>query len=233
MKFDAVREVLGDTPYLGVDEGWELYHHVLNEKPEAILELGHAHGVSTLYLAAALDELGRGSIDSVDLLSAADRQPNLEMFLLKAGLEKYVTIHREKNSYNWFLKKKIEAQSENSVCAPCYDFCFIDGPKNWTIDGFAFFLADKLLHDKAWILFDDMNWTHGKHKGREATDGITIRSLSAEEIENPQIEAVYRLLVLQNPAYSNFKVQDDWWAWAQKTPDGARTVEKAKKSYES
>ena len=54
-------------------------------------------------------------------------------------------IVREVNSYNWFLKKQIEAQTKDGICEPCYDFIFIDGAKNWTIDGLAFFLADKLL----------------------------------------------------------------------------------------
>ena len=71
------------------------------------------------------------------------------------GLGHRVTIHREINSYTWFLKKKIAGQSANGKCEPCYDFCFIDGAKNWTIDGLAFFLVDKLLKADGWILFDD------------------------------------------------------------------------------
>ena len=216
MKFDDVRAALDGIPYLGVDEGWELYQFVVNHRPERCLELGHAHGVSSVYLAAAMEEEGRGHLDTVDLLTAGDRDPNLERLLERTGLGSRVTIHREKNSYTWFLKKRIEARSGNGVCEPCYDFCFIDGAKNWTIDGLAYFLVDKLLRPGGWLLFDDYTWTMGKHPGRMQSDGITVRSLSQEEVSVPHIEAVYQLLVTQHPDYGNFEVQDNWWAWAQK-----------------
>jgi hypothetical protein len=32
------------------------------------------------------------------------------------------------------------------------------------------------------------------------------------------------LLVRQHPSYSNFILQDECWAWAQKTPNGSREV---------
>jgi hypothetical protein len=34
-----------------------------------------------------------------------------------------------------------------------------NGPKNWTIDGAAFFMADKLMKAGGWIIFDDYDWT--------------------------------------------------------------------------
>lgn len=225
MKFDAVRAVLQDTPYMGVDEGWELYNFVLRERPARCLELGHAHGASSLYIAAALDELGRGHLDSVDLHTSAERVPNIESLFAHAGLAHYLSIHREKNSYTWFLKSRIERQSVAGVCRPCYDFCFIDGCKNWTIDGLAFFLAEKLLEQGAWILFDDYSWTHARHQHKTQNDGITVRSLGAEEIAQPHVEKIFQLLVMQHERFSNFVLQDRAWAWAQKTPDGRKTLE--------
>jgi predicted O-methyltransferase YrrM len=224
MKFQEARDIVGETPYLSAKEGRVLYDHIIETRPETCLELGHAHGVSTLYMAAALDELGQGAIDTVDLLTSADRVPNLESLLDEAGLERFVNIHREKNSYNWFLKKKIQSQSKSDRCDPCYDFCFIDGAKNWTIDGFAFFLVDKLLRENGWLLFDDLKWFYGKVEGREASDGVTLRSLSQEEVNEAHIELTFRLLVMQHPGYCNFCIQDEWWGWAQKKTGGNRTL---------
>lgn len=225
MKFDAVRAVLQDTPYMGVDEGWELYNFVLRRRPVSCLELGHAHGASSLYIAAALDELGQGHLDSVDLQSSAERVPNIESLFSRAGLGHHLSIHREKNSYTWFLKKKIEQRTEAGVCRPCYDFCFIDGCKNWTIDGLAFFLVEKLLVQEGWILFDDYRWTHARHRHKVQNDGITVRSLGPDEIEQPHVEKIFRLLVMQHERFSNFVLQDRAWAWAQKTPDGRKDLE--------
>jgi predicted O-methyltransferase YrrM len=230
MTFEEIRRVVGDTPYMGVDEGWELYKHVTEAKPEHCLELGHAHGVSSIYIAGALEANGMGLLDTVDLDTSADRAPNIETLLAGTGLEPRVRIHREKSSYTWFLKNKIEQQSEAGVCNPCYDFCFIDGPKNWTIDGLAFFLVDKLLRPGGWILFDDYAWSHAKHEGRLSTDGISLRSLSEQEISEPHIEKIFNLLVMQHAHYSNFTLQDGWWAWAQKTPGADRTLRMSHKA---
>ncbi|MFQ5625764.1 MAG: O-methyltransferase, partial [Methyloligellaceae bacterium] len=205
-------------------EGRELYDHIVETRPANCLELGHAHGVSTIYMAAALDETGQGSLDTVDLHTSVDREPNLETLLAGSNLARIVNIHREKNSYNWFLKTKIQNQTRNGRCKPCYDFCFFDGAKNWTIDGFAFFLVDKLLHAGGWLLFDDLKWSYGKVKGRKSSDGVTLRSLSEEEIREPHVELIFRSLVMQHPEYSNFRIQDDWWGWAQKNGEENRTL---------
>ena len=229
MKFEVVKELLCGVPYMAEDEGWELYNFICKEKPSSILELGHAHGASTIYMAAALDEIGSGVIETVDLSAAQDRDPNLEKLTLDSGLNEFINIFREKNSYTWFLKKKIENCTSGYICEPIYDFCFIDGPKNWTIDGLAFFLVNKLLKNKAWILFDDYLWTHGKHDGRESTDGITVRSLGNEELEEPHIKLIFELLVMQSGEFSNFKIQDNWWAWAQKSKSGSKVLEHTSK----
>jgi predicted O-methyltransferase YrrM len=220
MNFDEAHGHLKGIPHLGDAQARELYQFILREKPRRCLELGHAHGVSSAYIAAALDEVG-GHLDTVDLLSAAHRSPNLETLLSKMGLSPLVKIHREVNSYTWFLKKKIASQSTGGECEPCYDFCFIDGAKNWTMDGLAFFLVDKLLKKDGWILFDDYNFTYEKYlKRREVLDGITIRQLGPDERAEAHVELIYQLLVRQHPGYSNFIVQSNCWAWAQKTPGG-------------
>ena len=117
MEFEAVRAILKDTPYMGVDEAWELYNFILRHRPRRCLELGHAHGASSLYIAAALDELGGGHLDSVDLLSSAERVPNIETLFAEAGLSDYLNVYREQNSYTWFLKRRIEQQSSQGRCA--------------------------------------------------------------------------------------------------------------------
>ena len=214
MKFSEIANIVDGLPYTQKERGKQLYDHIVQNRPQNCLELGFAHGVASCYIAAALDELGDGSLTSVDLLSSQDLEPNIESLLDVAGLEKYVNIYREKNSYTWFLKKNIEKLTTSYTCEPSYDLCFIDGPKNWTIDGFAFFLVDKLLRDYGFIVFDDYKWTYAKYS-KNNLDGVTIREMSDDQIRQPNIELVFQLLVMQHPNYSNFVVDEDW-AWAQK-----------------
>lgn len=236
MKFEAIRELIQGVPYVMDDMAFDLYHHVLETGPKGCLELGFGHGASSCYVAAALDELGQGHLTSVDLLAAKEWQdPTIEQLLEKTGLGDRVKVVRENTGYNWFLKKMIAASTTDGVCTPCYDFCFIDGAKNWTIDGGAFFLVDKLLREDSWIVFDDLQWTYESKlkEGKKKTDGVSMLEMGEDELIQPHVELIYQLLVMQHPSYSNFLVKDDWWGWAQKSATGRKQVEvRISKEYE-
>jgi predicted O-methyltransferase YrrM len=190
---------------------------ILDQKLTSILELGIAHGTATCYMAAALQELGQGSITAVDLVDV-DFQPTAESQLKQNGLEAYVNIHRMKSGYTWFLHDEIARHTKEDQCAEIYDLCIIDGPKNWTIDGAAFFFADKLLRKYGWMIFDDYDWTYASVR-REGgvTDGISHRSMSEVELKTPQIREVFQLLVKQHPSYGVLTVMNESWGMAQKT----------------
>ena len=170
-------------------------------------------------MAAALNELGNGTITAVDLIEAKELfDPSAEEQLAKVGLSARVEIVREQSGYNWFLHDEIRCSTRDDSCVPVYDLCIIDGPKNWTIDGAAFFFADKLLRPGGWFIFDDYGWTYASADlKRDATDGITHRSLSEAERETPQIREVFELLVKQHPEYGELMLlEGNDWALARK-----------------
>lgn len=219
MKFKNVEKILSLVPYTSPSKGKIFYDHVIKYKPKKCLELGFAHGTATNYIAAALDELKEGHITAVDLEKSKNEKPNLEELLIKTKLKKIVSIYREKNSYNWFLNKEIEINSDkNYNCKPIYDFIFIDGPKDWTVDGFAFFLADKLLKKNGWIVFDDYLWSDYKSNNQKLPNYNPL-NLSEDQISKPNIKEIFHKLVMQHPGYSNFKITDNVLAWAQKTKE--------------
>ena len=227
MDFFAIQNHLENIPYILPELARELYDFILETKPQQCLELGFGHGVSSCYIAAALDELGSGHLTTVDLAAAREWQdPSIEMLLEKTGLSAYVTVYREQTGYNWFLQKMIYQNSPGNRCTPLYDFCFLDGAKNWTIDSSAFFLVDKLLKENGWILFDDLQWTYQSklEEGKTKSDGVVLSSMAEDELQRPHLELIFQLLVMQHPSYSNFRVRDYWWGWAQKTPDGNKEV---------
>lgn len=229
MKFDVAHEMLEDIPFISKKQAKSLYDFVCEKKPRRCLELGFAHGVSVCYVAAALDEIGEGHIDAVDLtIGQSWQDPSIERLLDKTGLGKFVSVFREDLSYTWFLKKKIEEQTVDCRCEPLYDFCYIDGPKNWTVDGAAFFMVDKLLRKDGFILFDDMSWQYAGasewavEKLEEC--GILVGKMSDDQKNEPHVTAIFRLLVMQHPDYSNFEIVDNGWGWAQKISAREKTL---------
>jgi predicted O-methyltransferase YrrM len=58
MKFNNVHQIVKDYPYIVSRNAEKLYNFIIENKLSNILELGFAHGKSSCYIAAALDELG-------------------------------------------------------------------------------------------------------------------------------------------------------------------------------
>jgi len=218
MKFDKISTLLHGIPYTSLSKGRNLYDIIIKNEPKNILELGFAHGVASCYMAAALEELSSGKITVVDLEKSKNEKPNIEDLLIISGLSQYVDIFREKNSYNWFLNKEIESNTDNNNnCIPKYDFVFIDGPKDWTIDGLAFFLVDKLLKNNGWICFDDYLWSYKDFSSLNMNvPNLNTNEFSEDQINKPNIKEVFHKLVMQHESYSNFRIEDNILAFAQK-----------------
>ena len=61
--------------------GEEITNIILENGLSTLLELGVKHGVSTCYMAGALDELGEGTITTIDLEHSEKIEPNIESLL--------------------------------------------------------------------------------------------------------------------------------------------------------
>jgi predicted O-methyltransferase YrrM len=205
MNITKVKEIVGDLPYMSLKQARIITEFIQENNISSILELGFFHGVSTCYMAAALDEIGGGSLVTIDLLSAKKRQPNIEILLEKCGYLDMVEFYYEPASYNWRLMKLIE---ENHTT---FDLCYLDGGHDWYNTGLAFFLVDKLLRPGGWIIFDDLDWTM-EHLNTQ----WALRKPLEERI-TPQVRKVWELLVKPHANYTNFREQASW-GYAQKIP---------------
>ena len=135
-----------------------------------------------------------------------------------------MSFERSYSTYTWFLKEQVESRSDGSGnCEPLYDFCFLDGQKNWTVDGLAVFLIEKLLRPGGWLLMDDLGWTYSPF--REGVHySINIGALSEKERTEPHMRAVFDLIVKQHPAFTELRIQDEWFGWARKQPGQPRKL---------
>jgi len=216
MRFRDIAVLVDGIPHMTPIEGRVVYDFVLKTRPQEILELGFCHGVSTCYMAAALQETGTGHILTIDNRFAQDNEPSIESLLERAALSAYVTPVYAHSTYVWELMRLIEEQSLEGVCRPRFDFCFNDGAHLWGVDGFAFFLVDKLLRSGGWVLFDDLSFSPGMDM---PPDTAWVRDLSDEERATPQMTKVFDLLVRQHGGYGNIRADLKWglgWGWAQK-----------------
>jgi hypothetical protein len=123
------------------------------------------------------------------------------------------------------LKEQVErgADAAGNV-EPRFDFCYLDGAHNWTIDGLSVVLIEKLLRPGGWLLLDDLGWTYaaGTHGPGQGPDDLR---LSAAERETPHVRAVFDLVVRPHASFTEFREDDGWWGWAHKAPGQPRTYE--------
>ncbi len=208
MTCQEVKNIVGEVPHMTPGQARTITSFITEKKVTNILELGFRHGVSTCYMAAALAELGRGSVVTIDLDSARREKPSIEELLERVGVRDSVTVFYEPTSYTWRLMRFLE---ENP--APRFDLCYLDGAHSWFVDGFAFFLVDRLLRPGGWIILDDLNWTYAQSPSLKESEWV--KNMPLDEKTTPQVSRVYQLLVKTHPGYHNFSIKAGW-AYAQK-----------------
>jgi len=218
MQVANVADIVGDTPHMTPAQGEQITNFILENRVTDILELGFRHGVSTAYMAAALARAGKGRIVTVDLLSARQNTPNVEELLTRVDERQRVEIFYESTSYTWRLMRMLQQDP-----TPRFDLCYLDGAHDWFVDGFAFFLIDRLLRPNGWILFDDMDWTYAGSPTLGQTD--RVKQMPEDERTTKQVRLVYDLLVKTHPGYHNFRDEGEW-AFAQKIAGSATAGER-------
>ena len=199
----TVADIVGGTPHMTPEQGERISQFILENGITDILELGFRHGVSTTYMAAALGRAGKGHIVTVDLHSAKQNEPNIEDLLNRVGERQRVDVHYEPTSYTWRLMRMLQDDP-----TPRFDLCYIDGAHDWFVDGFAFFLVDRLLRPNGWILFDDMDWTYAGSPALRNTE--RVKHMPEDERSTRQVRMVYDLLVKTHPSYGNFRDEGEW-----------------------
>ncbi len=203
-----VKEVTLDLPYMTLKKGQKIYDFILKYKLSHCLELGFYHGVSSVYIGGALEELEGGSLITIDRCSALSLVPNIYSLLIESGLSKFVTPIFEPTSYTWRLMKLLEERRHES-----FDFCYIDAGHSWDVTGFAFFLVSKLLRPGGWIIFDDLDWTYST--SRALKNDSSVLAMPDDERTTPQVRKVFELLVKTDSRY-RIAYEHGSWGFAQK-----------------
>jgi predicted O-methyltransferase YrrM len=222
-EFDAIAEAVRGFPNMSREQGRRVYDHVRSTRPAEILELGTSYGVSAAYMAAALEENGEGRITTVDHVRSNSPDELLER-VDRAVVERINLVRIEDSSYDWWLKEQLAARSDEAGnCEPLYDFCYLDGAHNWTVDGLAVILVERLLRPGGWLLLDDLEWDYRADPHGQRERGVFF-PLSASERSTPHVRGVFDLIVKPHAAFGEFRVEDADWAWARKSPAEQRRI---------
>jgi hypothetical protein len=140
--------------------------------------------------------------------------------------EPHISADQGSVLYTWFLEEQLEEHADDEgVCTPAYDFAFLDGSKNWTIDGLAVLLLERLLTSGGWLLLDDLDWSYAARKSTKDTHYfVSLGHLTQAELDEPHIRAVFDLIVRPHPSFTDLVIQDGSWAWARKAPGEPRRL---------
>jgi predicted O-methyltransferase YrrM len=223
VEFDRIASTVRGLRNMTPAQGRRIYDHVRRTRPHEILELGTSFGVSAAYMAAALDENGEGRVTTVDHVRSNSPEELLSR-LDPAVAARIQFVRIPDSSYTWWLKEQLAARSDASgQCQPRFDFVFLDGAHNWTVDGLSVVLIEKLLRPGGWLLLDDLDWVPRSDPHGMRERGIFF-PLSEEERDARHMRDVFELLVRPNAAFAEMRVEDDSWAWARKDSASVRRV---------
>ena len=221
--FDGVAAAIAGVPFMSPEQGRIVYDHVARHPAGRGARARHRARRRRRLHGRGAARQRRGRLTTVDFEGAA-YDPSPEDVLARAGRR------RPRRGRARVLLLHVVAQgagrrparTPHGNCEPRFDFVYLDGAKNWTIDGLAVVLVEKLLRPGGWLLMDDLDWTYAQDPHREATDGIVHRELSEPERTEPHLRAVFELIVAQHPSFTELRVQDEWWGWARKAPGEPR-----------
>jgi predicted O-methyltransferase YrrM len=200
----------GRLKYMGVEQARFLRDFIRTHDLCELLELGFFQGKSTAFMAAILEDLGRGHVTTMDLEAAKNRRPPIERVLSELRLTHRVTPVYSHRSFTWELRRLLEQSPR-----PEFDFCYIDGAHTWDGTGFSFLLVDLLLKPGGWVIFDDLDWSiatsHSAMKNMQR-----YAAYSEEEKQAKQVREVWRILVPARGYQHAYEEERFRWGIAQK-----------------
>jgi predicted O-methyltransferase YrrM len=143
---DATLHEIDTQTGIRMEDGLQIYELVRNLKPQRTLEIGFAHGVSTLYFLAALRANGSGVHVAVD---------PYEIQLWKGiGLMKVKEVKME-DSFQFISERSHPAMTKLGDKGLTFDVMFIDGSHLYDTAFADFVLADALCLKGGYILLHD------------------------------------------------------------------------------
>ncbi len=211
-KFDEVTDKFRKVPFMKEKQAEYIKFFIKTFGLYNVLELGFAHGESSAYIAAIIEDNGSGKLTTIDKANAIYREPPIEQVLSDLDLRHWVNVVYAERSYTWELGKMIKQDSK-----PFFDLCYLDAGHTWDVTGFGFVLIDMLLKPGGWIIFDDLDWTLAYSIKRNPEKEAQIsKRYSQDEINAKGVRMVWDILVPRLGYVNTYEETRFGWGIAQK-----------------
>ncbi|MEM9303164.1 MAG: class I SAM-dependent methyltransferase [Pseudomonadota bacterium] len=207
---DQITEQFEDVRCMNAQRAHVLRDLLVAEDAENVLEIGFFKGKSSAYIAAMLEDRGRGHLTTVDRKVALKREPNIHTVLEQAKLSHRVTPVFAKRSFTWELKKLIEQDPR-----PQFDLCYFDGGHTWDVTGFGMVLVDMLMRPGGLIVLDDLDWTINRSRHYQRNPSMS-KKYSADERDAPGVRLAWELVLPHLGYVDRREIPEVGWATAKK-----------------
>jgi predicted O-methyltransferase YrrM len=208
-----IKEITGDLPHMRLDQGIVMYNLITSYQLRRVLELGFLHGVSSLYIAGAVEEVD-GKLITIDRDTALTLSPNIQDLADRAGLSERITIIANRWSYTYHLMELLDRGQFAT-----FDLVYIDAGHNWDTTGFAVSLTAHLLKPRGWLILDDLDWTIEESLRRNPLRKVPQLRAPADL---PGVRKAFELLVKRDNRYSEV-FEDRGWGFARRSDLGIAT----------
>jgi predicted O-methyltransferase YrrM len=200
---EDVDRMVGDTPYMTLEQARILQRFWGTVPDGDILELGFAYGKGSAYLGAIASERGRRAT-CVDNSTALERNPRADETVNAARVADHVDLVFAENGYLWWMKQQLEAGGE---CRR-FSLVYLDGAHDWFVDGFAALLLDRFMVPGGVLILDDLDWSMDVSS---APDIVARRAaMTTDLVTTRQIRSVWELLLQADPTWGEFEEYGDW-----------------------
>lgn len=209
-KFIEITERFPSIPYMREKQAEIIRDLIVRNDAKDILEIGFYHGKSSAYIAAVLEDLGRGTLVTIDHRSALSRNPTIYDLLRSGGLSHRVQPIIAFRSFTWELQKLIAHTPR-----PVFDLCYFDGGHTWDSTGFGVVLVDMLLKPGGILVLDDMNWSVKTSQHYRKNPKLAAK-FSDDEAASPAVRRAWDL-ILPHLGYTDMQeIPEIPWGVAQK-----------------
>lgn len=167
--------------------------------PEPVFaEFGVGVGATTLEVAKILNNDGELHIFDFD-----DSVHELHRDLFELGYTNVVphgNTEKYWDSYHWNVAQMLRAGDHER-----FDLIYIDGAHTYLHDALLFFMADRLLKVRGFLIFDDWNWSYSISQYMK---DVRHNYMTEDQIESNQIGFLLETLVETHLAYETVRPKE-------------------------